>query len=132
MIKSESVSLLGWILVLLQLLNPFLHAHAQGLDDTSGFHVHGSQNWYAAGGQIENPLLMAADAEHWVLGMPTAHRTGEYTWGTTDNPDFEQAGFRFPALEVYHSGGVKPLKLSPPDWHLNVSSPPPALAPPSI
>lgn len=132
MIKPKSISLLGWILVLLQLLNPFLHAHAQGLDGTSGFHVHGTQNWHVAGDQIENPLLMAADAEHWVLGMPTAHRTGENAWSTTDNPDSVQAGFRFFALEAYHSGGVRPLEPSPPGWHLKVSFPPPALAPPSI
>lgn len=132
MIKAKSASLLGLILVLLQLLNPFLHAHAQGLDGTSGFHVHGAQNSPVAGGQSENPLLMVADAEHWVMGMPTAHRVGEHAWDASDSNDIAPPVFWFLSSQTNRPGGFKPLKVSPPDWRLYASYPPPALAPPSI
>lgn len=132
MVKNKNISLMGLILVLLQLLNPFLHAHAQGMDSTSGFHVHGTQNWHVTGGQSENPLLMAADAEHRVLGMPAAaHRLGE-TWDAPDNHDIAPPVFWFLSSGTSRPGGLKPLNIFPPDWRLHASYPPPALAPPSI
>lgn len=132
MTKSKSLSLLGWILVLLQLLNPFLHAHAQGQDGTSGFHVHGVQASFLPQGEADNPLLMAADAEHWVLGMPTGQRAVEYSGEVPDNKEFALPASRVLSAAASQHIGFKQLKTSPPIWRVLVASPPPALAPPAI
>lgn len=132
MTKTKSLSLLGWILVLLQLLNPFLHAHAQGLDGTSGFHVHGVQASSLSSSQASNHLLMAADDEHWVLGMPAGHRAVEYSGEVSDSNELALPLSWLITAVASHHAGFKPLKASPPIWRLLVSSPPPALAPPAI
>lgn len=126
------MSLLGRILVLLQLLNPFLHAHAQGLDDTSGFHVHGTHAGPPAGGQADKPLLMAADAGHWVLGMPAGHRAVEYSGEIPSGNELAVPSSWFLSTTASGHDGFKLPKISPPAWRLVVSSPPPALAPPAI
>lgn len=133
MIKKTGLLLLGWILVLLQLLNPFLHAHAQGLDGTSGFHVHGEQVVFTAtSGPADNPLLMAPDAGHWVLGMPTGQRAVEYSGEIPDSSEVALPIFLVVPLAASRHSGFRLQLASPPGWRFHFSSPPPALAPPAI
>jgi hypothetical protein len=127
-------SFLGMLLVLLQMLNPFLHAHAQGLSSQSGLHLHSVQGGYVADAHADAGAVCfkAGDVEHWVLGMPTAHRSGERSWFASDVAVITPSIFRFLPVEISRLGGFKWLLSLPPDWQLNDSLPPPALAPPII
>lgn len=125
-------SFLGMLLVLLQMLNPFLHAHAhaQDLSNLSGLHVHGVQGVYVADAQ--GVSFKAGDVEDWVLGMPTAHRSGERPWLASDVAAITPSTFRFLPVEISRLGESKRLLSLPPDWQSSDSLPPPALAPPTI
>lgn len=125
-------SFLGMLLVLLQMLNPFLHVHAQGLSNPPGLHVHSVQGGYVADAYADATCFKTGDVEHWVLGMPTAHRSGERSWLASDIAIITPSVFRFLPVEISRLGGFKRLLSLPPDWQSNDSLPPPALAPPTI
>jgi len=125
---------LGMLLVLLQMLNPFLHAHAQGLPSSPGLHAHGVQGGYVADIHTDQLAVQACfkaePADHWVLGMPTAHRAGEHTGFAPDVAVITSSEFRFSPVETSRSGGSARLWALPLDWSSSDSLPPPALAPP--
>lgn len=123
---------LGMLLVLLQMLNPFLHAHAQGLSGSSGLDVHIVQGGYVADMHTDAASCKTAEVVHWVLGMPTAHRSGERLWVASDNALVASTDSLFFPVEGSRFGGLKRPWNLPPDWQLNDSFPPPALAPPTI
>jgi hypothetical protein len=58
-------------LFLLQMLGPFLHAHAHGQAGPEGLHVHMQT------GVVDDPgptLKLDPGVDHWVMGMPQAHK----------------------------------------------------------
>jgi hypothetical protein len=58
-------------LLVLQMLGPFLHAHAGGQAGQDGLHLHILSGLSNDGGAS---LRNGIDTQHWVLAMPQAHR----------------------------------------------------------
>lgn len=135
-------SLLGMLLVLLQMLGPFLHAHSQGLVVSPGLHVHDVQGGYVADIHFAHAAhaapatgkacLKAGDTDHWILGMPASNRPGEMSGGLPAGAGVLGAAPVFPSAHVRCAGSLMLAALDPPGWPSNDSLPPPALAPPSI
>lgn len=98
MMRRPASVFLALFLLMLQMLGPFLHAHANGQAGQQGLHVH-----IQAGVDSDPDPSFKSDpgAQHWVEAMPQGHQ-----------PDFE--------LALHDSGDAVQFPLAP--WRLVVVS----------
>ncbi len=136
--KSRFVSWLPLILVLLQLLNPFLHAHAEGLAGVTGLHIHAQNDEWTPEHfnhhLDQNTALSTDESSHRVFVMPVASFDSE-ALQQPDTDASQPAGMvaSFP-ITLPSPAALQRIVITPQTDPLPGADsdhlPPPALAPP--